>query len=297
MLKDYNIDTFYNFIFNSMIEDVSYKTITKETFLKSFLGSHLLEASIEKACDKIIDLLDKELFEKELQKNKINLLTEINNIENVFFKKIDFDYSVDIELATKSLNSNSGFEGRLFVKNDEIKFKLFNNKMYLKYDMEDENILVYNHDKDIYKKIEDYNDKNYEIDYKIDKRPTFNSVKPESSTQQLTIHEYVESLKNEFFYALECQLNKENLNFNPNNIIKNIKNIQNVVKVANEKKYPLKQIFGNDIFKNLLINQSITTNLDSEFQQAIDMTFVAYDLDLKYTLNKELSNKKKLINN
>ena len=92
MLKDYNIDTFYNFIFNSMIEEVSYKTVTKETFLKSFLGSHLLETSIEKACDKIIDLLDKELFEKDLQKNKINLLNEINNIENIFFKKIDFDY-------------------------------------------------------------------------------------------------------------------------------------------------------------------------------------------------------------
>ena len=174
------------------------------------------------------------------------------------------------------------------------KFKIFNNKMYLKYNIEEENILIYNHDKDTYKKIEDYNDKKHVLEYKIDKRPTFNSVKPEDATQQLRIHEYVENLKNEFFYALECQVNKEDLNFNPNNIIKNIKNIQNIVKVANEKKYPLKQIFGNDIFKNLLINQSITANLDSEFQQAIDMTFVAYDLDLKHTLKKELSNKNKI---
>lgn len=294
MLKDYNIDTFYNFIFNSMVEEMHLKTITNETFFKSFLGSHLLETSIEKACDKIIDLIDKDLFEIELQKNKVNLLSEINNIENIFIKKLGFDYSVDIELGTNSLKSNSGFEGGILIKNNEIKFNLHNNKMYLKYDTEDENILIYNHDTDIYKKIKDYNDNTSILDYKIDKRPTFNSVKQEKATQQLKIHEYIENIKNEFFYALECQLNKEDLKFNPNNIIKNIKNIQNIIKVANEKKYPLKQIFGNDIFKNLLINQSITANLDSEFQQAIDMTFVAYDLDLKYTLNKELSNKNKI---
>lgn len=294
MLKDYNIDTFYNFIFNFMVEEMSFKTITKETFLKSFLGSHLLETSIEKACDKIIDLIDKDLFEIELQKNKTNLLSEINNIENIFIKKVGFDHSVDIELGTNSLKSNSGFEGDILIRNNEINFKIFNDKMYLKCDIEEENILIYNHDKVIYKKIENYNDEKYVIDYKIDKRPTFNSVKQEDATQQLRIHEYVENLKNEFFYALECQVNKEDLKFNPNNIIKNIKNIQNIVKVANEKKYPLKQIFGNDIFKNLLINQSITANLDSEFQQAIDMTFVAYDLDLKYTLKKELSNKNKI---
>lgn len=285
MLEKYNIDTFYNFIFNSMVDEANLLTVTKQVYETSFLGSHLLESSIINACDKIMSLLDKKIFEEELEFHKKKLLNEINKIENIVIVSLNYDYSLVLNI--NMLEDEYHTKGEILIRAEEIKFSLSNDDFKLIYDEKNQKIEIKNNDSELYKKIINYKDNNILSKYKVEKRETFESFEKGEVKEEIAIDkmEYIENLKNEFFYSLKTNLKNENLNYNVKNILDNINNLQKIVKLANDKKYKLKNIFDSDIFKNLLLNTQITRNLNSSFEEAMDLLFLTEDLNIEENKN------------
>lgn len=291
--NDIALKQFKSFIYNEEINRIKTKTRDEipSFYTKSILGMTLLKENLEMFSEKIIKLIT----ESEEEKFNFNKIYHENNIE--FSRKFDLwnqstissiyvnkDWVINLKIPTEE--TIDFMSGRLNINKDKKNFTIEGSKGSIIYN-ENLNLFIFqNKDRDNENKLDsEYRNHNNLTKYPEKKEllEVYNLSNVEEDYDILYLEDYAEYLLKKYMLSIifPIEIAQKNIesNFKASNILENINQMQKIFKTCIDNKIDTK-ILESEIFSSNLIGKKITENLINELKEAVDITFLANDIDL-----------------
>lgn len=296
-MRKSEIEQFRDFIYNEELDRIRTKTRDQipEFYTNSILGMTLLKDSIEIFSNKILDIiemysdLDSDLnFYKALNDTKMEVMQKMNAWNDSTINKIQFEKSWHIILKTNNINKEEFSTCVVSISKNKNEF-LFSGEMgSIKYN--DKKVFIFENRNREKSNNDPYVQKNSHATYALEKKDVF-QVEVDNNLENITmstddkyLQEYAGYLLRKFMLSLSFPLDSNNKaihsNFNTANILENMNFMQHILEVCDINKID-KKILESEIFKSQLIGKKFTDNLITELKEAVDITFLSNDIDLR----------------
>lgn len=289
---------FADFIYNEELDRIRTKARDNipEFYTQSVLGMTLLKKSIEEFSDKILNIIDScEVIEPEfdfhrnLQNTKMEIMQKLNAWNESIIKDIQFDRTWNIILKPNNLNEGEFSTCNVNISPEENKFNFSGESGSVNYDKN--KVFVFeNKDRDKFNLNDEYRMRNSHSSFSLEKKDVFNLYSdPDLDDITVTkdskiLKEYAGYLLRKFMLGLSFPLDNNNKNIHSNfktaNILENMNFMQHVLQVCDKNKID-KKVLESEIFKSQLVGKKFTDNLITELKEAIDITFLSNDIDLR----------------
>lgn len=291
-------DQFADFIYNEELDRIRTKTRDNipDFYTQSVLGMTLLKKSIEDFSDKILNIIDScegiepEFdFHRNLHNTKMEIMQKLNAWNESTIKDIQIDKTWNIILKPNNINEGEFATCNVNISTEENKFNFSGQSGSVSYDKN--KVFVFeNRDRDKFNLNDEYRTRNSHSNFSLEKKDVF-QLYSNPDLEDITItkdskilKEYAGYLLRKFMLSLSFPLDSNNKamhsNFNTANIVENMNFMQHVLQVCN-KNGVNKEVLESEIFKSQLIGKKFTDNLITELKEAIDVTFLSNDIDLR----------------
>lgn len=291
-------EQFANFIYNEELDRIRTQTRDNipEFYTQSVLGMTLLKDSLENFSDKILDILyTYELteqdfdFQRNLQNTKMEIMQKLNSWNESTIKDIQFNKTWDIILNPNNLNEGEFATCNVSISPEENKFTFSGQSGSVSYDKN--KVFVFeNRDRDKSNLNDKYRTRNSHSNFSLEKKDVF-KLYSDPDLEDITttkdskiLKEYAGYLLRKFMLSLSFPLDSNNKsihsNFKTANILENMNFMQHVLQVCDKNKIN-KEVLESEVFKSQLIGKKFTDNLITDLKEAIDITFLSNDIDLR----------------